>query len=266
MRPTAEQVRALISYNSETGEMRWLASGKGRPRDLVIGRKNAWGKVPKIGLNLNGLRRQWSVAEIAWLYHYGEWPAGILDHINCDETDQRIANLRPIVKVDTSVKLTAERLRMLLDYDPDTGKFYRRTRHGGTVVGRETGTVSSTSGYIMISADNRRYNAHRLAWLHVHGTWPVEVDHVNMDRSDNRLSNLREASRAENSCNRPVQRNNKSSGIKGVTWSHKRRKWLAQIGKDGKHYNLGAYSSIEEAATAYKDAADRLHGAFGRSV
>jgi len=266
MRPTAEQVRELIAYDPETGEMRWRCSGKGRPRDLVIGRKNAWGKVPKIGLNMNGLRRQWSVAEIAWLYHHGEWAPARIEHINCDETDQRLVNLRPVVKVDTSVELTAERLRELLDYDPDTGKFYRRTRHGGTRVGRETGTVSTSDGYIRISVDNKRLKAHRLAWLHVHGEWPVEIDHINMVRADNRLCNLRNATRCENSYNRTVQKNNKSSGVKGVTWIAKRRKWLAQIGYSRKNKNLGYFDNLEDAARAYREASLTHHGEYGRSV
>ena len=88
--------------------------------------------------------------------------------------------------------ITASRLRELVSYDVDTGKFtrlvdsYRRTAVAGSVPGNVF-----KNGYIYISLDATRYLAHRLAWLYVHGRWPVgQIDHINMIRTDNRLCNF----------------------------------------------------------------------------
>ena len=91
----------------------------------------------------------------------------------------------------------------------------------------------------------------------------VEVDHIDGDGLNNRRSNLRLASRAQNQKNkgRPI---NNSSGVKGVTWCAKRGKWQAQISDANKHYNLGRFDKIEDAAAAYAAASAKFHGEFGR--
>lgn len=99
--------------------------------------------------------------------------------------------------------LTAERVRELLHYEPATGIFTRRIRTSnrtkvGAIVGADNG-----KGYLQISVDWRLYSAARLAWLYMTGEWPKEeIDHINRVRSDNRFSNLREATRSSNNCNR----------------------------------------------------------------
>lgn len=102
--------------------------------------------------------------------------------------------------------LTAERLRELLTYDPETGEFRWRYTRGCRARGQIAGTVTCL-GYLTIAIDGRKYKAHRLAWLHVHGEWPYpEIDHINRIKLDNRLVNLRRATRAENNANRVVLR------------------------------------------------------------
>jgi hypothetical protein len=89
-------------------------------------------------------------------------------------------------------KLTAERLRKRLRYDAETGLFTRRVGSGHAHAGDMAGSVHST-GYVRICIDGGRYTAHRLAWLYVHGVWPSgQIDHINRNRSDNRIANLRE--------------------------------------------------------------------------
>jgi hypothetical protein len=90
-----------------------------------------------------------------------------------------------------------------------------------------------------------------------------EVDHIDGDGLNNRRSNLRLASRAQNQKNRARPVSN-SSGVKGVTWHAARGKWQAQISADNKHYNLGRFDKIEDAAAAYAAASAKLHGEFGR--
>ena len=89
-------------------------------------------------------------------------------------------------------KLTAERLRERLHYDAGTGVFTRRVGSGHARTGEMAGSVHST-GYVRISIDGGKYTAHCLAWLYVHGVWPPDqIDHINGNRSDNRIANLRE--------------------------------------------------------------------------
>ena len=95
--------------------------------------------------------------------------------------------------------ITAERLRELLHYDAETGVFRWKVRPYRTSI--QSGTVAGMiyAGYRRIRVDGQMYQAHRLAWFYIHGHWPVNlIDHKNTIRDDNRLSNLREATRAEN--------------------------------------------------------------------
>ena len=132
-------------------------------------------------------------------------------------------------------------------YDPDSGVFTRR----GKVVSNRKG-----NGYVGIG---RQY-AHRLAWLFVHGRWPHgDIDHINGDKLDNRIGNLRECSRSENQRNHGLTTRNRS-GFKGV--SQRRDRWIATIVVHGKQSYLGTFEAPEQAAIAYLDAAVRLHGEF----
>jgi len=97
----------------------------------------------------------------------------------------------------------------------------------------------------------RRYLAHRLAWLYATGDWPVgEIDHINQDRRDNRLANLRPVERIHNSWNRGIQRNNKSGHL-GVFWCSQKSKWQATIMERRKTRHLGYFSDAAEAGDAY---------------
>ena len=184
------------------------------------------------------------------------------------------------------VGLTAEQLRSILHYDPDTGLF--RWREGidhwraGMLAGtkmrtRTTGNdyvviaIGTTSRgiydreYVAIGIQKRVYRAHRLAWLYVYGEWPDrQVDHINTDSLDNRIVNLRLATTAENSRNRGRRVDN-TSGIKGVSWAKRSRKWLAHLGHNGKLLHLGLFDTIEEAKAVREEAARRLQGEFYRS-
>lgn len=111
-------------------------------------------------------------------------------------------------------------------------------------------------GYIGMSIDGVHYKAHRLAWLHFYGEWPAyEIDHINQNTSDNRICNLRVVSRAENEANKhKAQSNNKSSGIRGVTWDNQRNKWRVRLMKDGKMVHVSFHKDINAASDAYRKA------------
>ena len=159
--------------------------------------------------------------------------------------------------------LTASRLRDVLDYDQLTGVFTWRVANRNAKIGAVAGTLNKQTGYRLIKVDGFDYLAHRLAHLHVTGAWPAScVDHVNLDRADNRWANLRPATRLQNAHNRGLTSSN-SSGFKGVSAS--RGGWQANIRVNGKLKFLGRYPSPEAAHAAYAAAALQSFGHFARA-
>lgn len=158
----------------------------------------------------------------------------------------------------TNKILTQSRLKELLDYNPDTGIFIWRIHKPPIIVGREAGNKSPI-GYMRINVDVKSYYAHRLAWLYVYGHLPEnEIDHINHDRSDNRIANLRSVTHCENHKNVSMQKSNKS-GVVGVCWVQSRGKWMAQMTARGKHMYLGIFDAFDDAVKARK-MAEKLHG------
>jgi len=161
--------------------------------------------------------------------------------------------------------LTAQRLRELLRYDPDTGAWtWRKGRAGSARVGGRAG-ARNYYGYLLIGVDGPKYGAARLAWLYMHGCWPeAEIDHKDGNRSNDRWSNLREASRTENQWNKSRHRDN-ASGFKGVSWHKGQGKWRARIMLHRRNIHLGLFDTAEAAHEAYKAKALELFGGFARS-
>ena len=152
-----------------------------------------------------------------------------------------------------------EYLQELLDYDPDTGVFKWKVSRGGKVPGDIAGKHDSY-GYRQISVGNKPILAHRMAWLFVFGEWPLgEIDHTNGVRDDNRITNLRVVTRAENMHNASPVRKNNTSGFKGVGWVARLGKWRAGIRLAGVKKHLGYFTSPEEAYEAYAAAKRELH-------
>lgn len=173
--------------------------------------------------------------------------------------------------------LSAEVLRQLLRYEPETGKLFWKARPAsmfpsdlsavlwnGKWAGKEALTASNGYGYPRGEILGRSYLAHRVIWCMQTGSWPVEhVDHINRDRSCNRWDNLREASRSENSCNR-ASKENSTSQFLGVSWAADRKKWVARISEKNGYRHLGTFNFEKAAALAYDDAARISHGKFAR--
>lgn len=159
-----------------------------------------------------------------------------------------------------SKTLTAERLREVLHYDPVTGFLTRKIKLVANASDSENIKLSGR-GYIYMHVEGHRYSAHRLAWLHVHGRWPKNMlDHINGNRSDNRISNLREADATLNRENQHAARSdNLSSGVIGVHWSEYHKKWKAHIRVGGRLRHLRYCSTVEEASSVYLAAKRRLH-------
>jgi hypothetical protein len=157
--------------------------------------------------------------------------------------------------------LTTERLRELLRYSPHTGQFVWRhvPSHRNPHRGMVAGTLNE-QGYVRIFIDRRKYLAHRLAWLWVHGEWPpYMIDHENRDRTDNRIKNLRAVSHGLNIANGKFRRDN-STGFRGVYQSGSRFK--AAIGVNKKFIYLGSFATAQEASVAYITAAQKYRPGF----
>jgi hypothetical protein len=157
--------------------------------------------------------------------------------------------------------LTAERLRELLSYDPETGLFTRLVRAGprgkaGAVVG------TSAEDYLICEIDSRPYRLHRLAWLYMHGEWPAgEIDHINGSKADNRLANLRDVSRSMNQQNKHRAGRNNRQGFAGVTRTASGR-FPARIKVDGALRHLGVFDTPEEAHSAWLVAKQQFHAGY----
>jgi len=160
---------------------------------------------------------------------------------------------------------TQQKLKELIDYDPDTGVFRWKVSRGrskrGTVAGSQT-----SRGYLSIRIDSKHYLNHRLAWLYMTGGWPSALmDHVNCDQLDNRFCNLREATPSQNTWNSRKKQNCKNN-LKGARWDERYSSWYASIGVSGKKKYLGKFNSEQEAHQAYVKAAKELHGEYARAA
>lgn len=159
--------------------------------------------------------------------------------------------------------LSQEDLKKIIHYDPETGvitRIYSRLR---AHVGKQSKSINAY-GYPMTYIQGKHYLNHRLAWLYVYGEWPeCEIDHINREKTDNKLSNLRKCvDICQNRQNRGKHKNNKS-GFQGVCFStrNKRNPWVAKIEANKVRKLLGYFATPEEASEAYQKAKANLHSA-----
>ena len=145
------------------------------------------------------------------------------------------------------------------------GKLYWRTvAHPNKkyLVGQEAGSIHQT-GYRHVSWLGKVHKVHRLIFLLEHGYLPPEIDHINSDRQDNRLKNLRPATRSENQCNRNALSNN-TSGYAGVSWHGKSKAWVVRLMKNGKSKSIGYFKDLELAGLVSAEARSLYHGAYAK--
>lgn len=153
------------------------------------------------------------------------------------------------------MKPTAEQVLQLLMYDPSTGLFTwivnRKKVRPGDLAGK-----TDSEGYRVIGINRRSYKAHRLAWLVTHGHWPSgEIDHINGNRSDNRIENLRDVDRARNAQNQTrLVKPGTASGLLGVTWHKPKNCWRASIRINGRSTFIGYFKTAEAGHAAYLEA------------
>ena len=139
--------------------------------------------------------------------------------------------------------LTADALRTVFTYCPETGHF---TRRGESL---PSGRIA-TQGYRQIFLLGRRYMAHRLAWLYIYGEWPIDqIDHINQCKDDNRIQNLRVVNRKQNAENVTMFSHN-TSGRRGVCWNERVGRWQADIRHHKQSIYLGRFDTIIDAVAA----------------
>jgi len=157
--------------------------------------------------------------------------------------------------------LPIERIKLLLEYRADGVLYWKagigKRRNEGKIAGSR-----APSGYVLIGIDGKIYPAHRIVWCFHHGTWPPMIDHINGNRSDNRIENLRECSPSQNQWNRKAQEG--AVSIKGVQYrpDRKKKRYIARINVKGKEHYLGAFETAEAAAEAVIFARNNYHGEF----
>lgn len=151
--------------------------------------------------------------------------------------------------------LTQSRLKELLSYDPNTGVFIWKEKISNNDKGKVGDIAGCMSrGYVRIKIENSKYMAHRLAWLYLYGKWPEKyIDHINKDKTDNRVVNLRDVSHRENMKNQK-KRSDNTSGCVGVHLEQDGKKWQSRITHKGKRIVLGRYARLGDAIIARKEA------------
>lgn len=156
--------------------------------------------------------------------------------------------------------LTQERLHELFTYDHATGNLIRKVSKANQPAGAVAGSVNAR-GHVNVQVDGGLCAAHRIVFLMVHGWLPVEIDHINRIKTDNRVENLRPATSSQNKGNVTPNRSN-TSGYRGVSLNSRSGKWHAQIKINGKQTYLGRRDTPEQAALLYNDAAIQHFGEF----
>lgn len=159
------------------------------------------------------------------------------------------------------MQITADKLRQLLDYDPATGIFTHRVKHGFPLPGVVAG-CKNNAGYTVINVLKTIHLAHRLAWFHFYGGQPLHcIDHINGNRVDNRIENLRDIPKAQNHQNLKGPISTSTTGYLGVSYSKRRGAFIAQIALNQRRVYLGQFKTAEDASAAYLSAKRKLHPA-----
>ncbi len=167
-----------------------------------------------------------------------------------------------------NVNPSAQELNERFTYNPETGEIRNKINldhRKRNKAGELSGCICSSHGYRIIRWGRRLMLAHRVAWAMIYGEWPILIDHINGDKADNRIANLRLATKSQNAFNSKGHKDG-ASGVKGVSWNKQARKWGARITINGKYKHIGLFQSIKAAAAAYSDAAHRFHGEFARTA
>lgn len=233
-----EELKEILKYDPETGSFTWVKT---------TGPRSKKGSVIPTGAKYVAINKvTYTVTKLIFLYMTGETPNGYIYRHNKDVNDNSWDNLYLTQGRDN--ELTQEGLKKLVTYDKDTGLFFNTK-------GKQIGHVCP-KGYVLASIKGKQRRLHQMAWLYTNGytpTSPYELDHINRNKTDNRLFNLREITHQENCTNGSV-RVNSTSGVTGVNFHKGSNKWIAHISIGGQKKQLIATADFNEAVKARKTA------------
>ncbi|EKU4730588.1 HNH endonuclease [Citrobacter sp. Cf084] len=194
----------------------------------------------------------------------------IINRIGTPATDAFLAEVtqeevEPLKKEIEGLKkqllMSVGDIRDLIDYNPENGVLTAKVnfsgRQAGSVIGSQT-----WQGYYAFSLFGKKCFAHRLAWLLHYGEWPSQpIDHINGIKTDNSIRNLRLCSLSQNQFNKPTQKNN-TTGVKGVYWNKRDKRYVASVQFNGKKYSAGHHKDIDNAKEAVMKLREKLAGEF----
>ena len=156
--------------------------------------------------------------------------------------------------------ITQKEIRDYFDYAD--GVLYWKVQKGYAIkIGQPAGTFDEKTGYYRIHVNSRFQKVHRLVFLYHHGYLPKFVDHIDGNKKNNRIENLREATKSQNAMNQKISTRN-TSGIKGVMWHKRDKKWFVQLRVNSKCHSFGYYDSKELAELVAIEATNKLHKEF----
>ena len=155
--------------------------------------------------------------------------------------------------------LSQTELKKIFLYEPDTG-FLRWKEGKSNMVKNSKSGCKNASGYLIVTINSKSHRVQRVIWIYMFNHIPsgFYIDHINGNKTDNRLCNLRLATNSQNQQNRPAPQNN-TSGYRGVTWHKQASKWMARICLDNKRVSLGLFETAEEAYKAYRLKASEIY-------
>ena len=160
--------------------------------------------------------------------------------------------------------ITQERLHELFDYREDGVLIWKKCTSFRTRIGDVAGGINP-DGYRHLKIDEKNYRIHRLIFLYHHGylTPGMDIDHIDGDKTNNRIENLRQVTKTQNQQNSKMRSTN-TSGVKGVSWFNASGKWKAQLLVEKRLIYLGLHDTIEEAEKVIKEAREKYHGEYSR--
>ena len=155
--------------------------------------------------------------------------------------------------------LTLEKLKQSISYDRETGEMKWISRRSGIAVGQKAGSYDKSTGYMKVKFDGVHYKVHRLVWFYEYGEMPTDcIDHINQIKTDNRIVNLRLATKKQNKENNPIYANN-TSGYRGVRWNKQCKKWQVNVGHNKKQLYFGLYDDLMEAVKVAESKRQELY-------
>ncbi|EJY4845936.1 HNH endonuclease [Salmonella enterica] len=205
-------------------------------------------------------RRECEDVGDTWVDDFTETPA--TDTFLAEVTQEAVESLKKEIEwLKKQLLMSVGDIRDLIDYNPENGVLTAKVnfsgRQAGSVIGSQT-----WQGYYAFSLFGKKCFAHRLAWLLHYGEWPSQpIDHINGIKTDNSIRNMRLCSLSQNQFNKPTQKNN-TTGVKGVYWNKRDKRYVASVQLNGKKYSAGHHKDIDSAKEAVMKLREKLAGEF----